>query len=391
MVKARVEVEEPPPVARVKREPREEEEAEPALEGEPVRKGKRAPGRVWTPTDHYCWQVAFINQVVSSPWIRCFGSLGTGFVGIRPDAPTSEGSRRQAGAVSAAANAVAEGEGDAAAGADEPVVPLDATIVIFVNAPAASLQTRGGRTIDGYKDALDRAQRTLEWSAQRSDKNSKRIEAILAHQRHGGRVVVGVRSPIKRNFRLLGQVSAMDLLQRASFVVNVGDHVIQERGTRTFHKHISAACLNNGLRSGVALTSARYPVKGKAKWCSACCYEAPKAVLHFAQLAEDGVAAFHQPAGLKRERLSKAKLEELESSAAPAKRLRVKTCPDEVIVKVEQSRVEEDPNGTPVKWELTEEAISEARAMGLVPMKSFIPVKAFISVKSELPEDPPES
>jgi len=345
---------------------------------------KREPGErrgfARNPEDHYCWQVDLINKVVSPPWTRCFGSLGTGFVGVRPDTASSSSASCKPKEEPAAG--AGDPTADAATGPDSPLVPSDASIIIFVNAPAAPLQTRGGRTIDGYKDALDRSQRTLEWSAQRSDKNNKRIEAIIAHRRAGGRVVVGVRSPVKRQFRLLGEVTDITTLSKAAFLVDHGDHVIQERGTRNFHKVIGPACLNNGLRSGVGLTTARFPVKGKAKWCSSCCYAPPKALLHFGELQDDGVAAFQSPARTpgreagvcKKERLLRAKLEA--ESLTPAKRLRCKTSPDEVIVKVEKAEPEAGHSGPPVS----------------IPAKRELPEEegGLISVKLELPEDPPE-
>lgn len=363
--------------------------------------------------DHYCFQVALINQVVKPPWIRCFGSLGTGFVGVRPDrgavtpaavaatAGVPEATAAAASDATAAREAEAGGGADAGAGADctsgaaastatgtdgaeaaraagqpgECLVPADATIVIFVNAPGAALQTRGGRTIDGYKDALDRSQRTLEWSAQRSDKNNKRIEAIISHCRRGGRVVVGVRSPSNRHFQLLGQVSHIDELQRARFLVEHGDHIIQERGTRTFHKTITVACLNIGLRSGVGLAAARYPLKGEARWCSACCYAPPKALLHFGELQDEGVAAFQSPAraSWQRER-AKAKLEaklEADSPVVPLKRLRCK----QPVVKEEKTL---SPPRVCVKAEIADDEAPPRPGPGMT------------AVKLEPPEEPTE-
>lgn len=270
---------------------------------------------------HYCWQVALINQVVAQPWHTCFGSLGTGFVGV------AQGAIR----------------GDDL-GPNQ--VPLDATIIIFVSAPAAQLQQRGGRTMDGYKDALDTHTRTLEWSGQRNDRQNRRTEAIMNHRRNGGRVVVAVRSPTKREFEILGEVSKVDLVQKAKFLVEHGDHVIQERGTRTFHRYVTAACLNIGLRSGVGLTAARYPIKGSVRWCSACCYAPPKGLLHFRELRPDGVAAFQQNRASedklsKREKREEAKHEKQEVDNTPVprplKRLCVKTNPDAMDVKNERS------------------------------------------------------
>jgi len=352
------------------------------------RVGFAAPGAsaergLWA-KDHYCWQVALINQVVQPPWSRCFGSLGTGFVGVRPDVPASSASRKPKPPAAGAGSPESE---SAPGSGDSPSVPLDATIIIFVNAPAAALQTRGGRMIDGYKDALDRSQRTLEWSAQRSDKNNKRIEAIIGHRRSGGRVVVGVRSPAKRQFRLLGEVSDIDELQKARFLVEYGDHVIQERGTRTFHKVITAACLNNGLRSGVGLTAARYPLKCAARWCMCCCYAPPKALLHFKELEDDGVAAFQTPAGweLKRERIVKPKLEA--DGVVPTKRLRCKTNPDEMTIKTEK----EEKEALQAKGEVSKPFREAAAKLELPdPGPDTSSTAGLISVKLELPEDPPE-
>merc|ERR1740123_3019301 len=249
------------------------------------------------------------------------------------------------------------------------LLPLDATIVIFVAAPTASLQTRGGKATSGYKDDLDKVARTLDWSAQRSDKHNRRIDTIMAHCHGGGRVVVAVKSNHSKRFTLLGTVSHIDSFCGARFLVENGEHIVQERGTRTYHKQITAACLNLGLRSGVGLLEARYPVRNanKCRWCIACCYAPPKATLHFHELRDEGVAAYDSPAqwvlreerekkqqGLKLERqrlaaiksergkghkikMAKAKLErckaesnlekaklELDNIAVPVKRLRCK-------------------------------------------------------------------
>mmetsp|Transcript_109709 Transcript_109709/g.354212 ORF Transcript_109709/g.354212 Transcript_109709/m.354212 type:complete len:454 (-) Transcript_109709:282-1643(-) len=352
--------------AAVKREPKDRSKEDDEGKKDKAKNSKAArnddrkdtrKGFARSPKDHYCFQVALINQVVKGPWKRVFGNLGTGFIGVCPDTPgraRSPSDDGDDGGDDGADEGDADGQGEAEAEAEaegaagskaagrkkKPAdaeaggtgggwkLPADTTIVIFVNAPAAPLQNRGGKTIDGYKDALDRSGRTLEWSAQRSDRNNRRMETIMKHRRNGGRVVVGVRSPSSKQFSLLGEVSRIDFFQRAHFLVQNGDHIIQERGTRTFHKEITAACLNMGLRSGVGLIASRYPLSGTqaVKWCNACCYAPPKALLHFGELQDDGVEAFEtEPAWLKRERKAKmeAKTETKRELQAVTKRERV--------------------------------------------------------------------
>jgi len=238
------------------------------------------------PKEHFHIQVSLINEVVRPPWCTCFGSLGTGIVGVRPEGDSATGGADMFGARLACSET----------GSSE--IPLDATIVIFVAAPSADLQTRGSRAMGGYKDDLDKVARTLDWSAQRGDLRNKKLTTIMSHVHGGGRVVVAVRSNLTKRFTLLGTVSHIDAFCGARFLVEDGEHILQERGTRTYHKQITAACLNSGLRSGVGLREARYPVPtgDHVKFCLACCYAPSKATLHFHELRDEGVSAYSSPA-----------------------------------------------------------------------------------------------
>merc|ERR1740123_2249640 len=69
----------------------------------------------------------------------------------------------------------------------------EVTMIIFINSQASTMQCRGGKLIGGYHGQIDVIRRTLEWSAQRGDKNNTRVQALIDHIDGGGRLVVGVR------------------------------------------------------------------------------------------------------------------------------------------------------------------------------------------------------
>jgi len=307
------------------------------------------------PKDHFVNQVGLINEVVQPPWTTCFGSLGTGIVGVRPSGSDTGGGKaldlpfesESCGGADMFGARLASGH------TGSSLLPLDATIIIFVAPPCASLQIRGGKATSGYKDDLDKAARSLDWSAQRNDRHNKKIEAIMAHCHGGGRVVVSVRSQKTNRFTQLGTVSHIDTFSSARFLIENGDHILQERGTRTYHKQITAACLNPGLRSGVGLKEARYPVVNGStcKWCSACCYAPPKATLHFHELRDEGVAAYDSPAQWvmkeERERRAAHKLEERRRLAAI--KTEAKLEPGKAGNRLEKAKLELDNIAVPLK------------------------------------------
>jgi len=278
--------------------------------------------------EHFRFQVALIDSIVSKPWSVCFGCLGTGFVAVRSDVkrdvvlPFAESDR-----------GVAEDAACATSG-----IPADATLVIFINAPAAGLQMRNGRTLGEYRESLDVVNRTLGWSAQRRDLTNRGIRAIMAHCNSGGRTIVSVRPDTigpdeRRHFRLLGQLSHIDNLEPARFLVGNGECILRELGTRYLHKEITAACLNDGLRRGVGLAAVRYKPGMDALWCKACCYAPPRAVLHFEHLLQDGIDAFERrlpkrkqeiKSEIRRETKREIIKQERMPAAAPSKRLRCK-------------------------------------------------------------------
>lgn len=335
-------------MAAVKKEPGGKVKQEPG-----TKQGGSKVGFARTALDHYVNQVGFINSVMPPPWKCCFGGLGSGIVGVRPahDAPATAAAAPAAPEAPAAALAVGEepepaaapwlgpidlvAEGpidlvaEPAADGDVPVktepvkmeveegeaapageedgsstkLTHDTVVVLLVASPAAPSMMRGGKKMGGYKDCLDVDLRTLHWRSQRRDRG-KLIMSIVGHQRRGGRVVVGVREGVGveggQEYKLLGEVSRVDGVRTSSFLVAEGDEVLREEGTTTYHKYITAACLNDGLRSGIGLAAVRFPFKSdaqgsKAKWCAKCCYEVASCTLHFDELCPAGVAAHQRP------------------------------------------------------------------------------------------------
>eukprot|EP00930_Biecheleria_cincta_P045172 TRINITY_DN31142_c0_g1_i1.p1 TRINITY_DN31142_c0_g1~~TRINITY_DN31142_c0_g1_i1.p1 ORF type:complete len:573 (-),score=118.26 TRINITY_DN31142_c0_g1_i1:360-2078(-) len=337
-----------------------------------VKKEFKGPaGLARTPKEHFRHQVGFIEQVITGPWDVCFGGLGTGIVGVVPrglaaddfDAPAAE-PPTQAAVVSASASsqplpdseAAGEEEAEAeeeerAAGEEDghvggassssssaPAASLvgrraftkDVVIILFKNAPNCKIQSRNLRSLGCYSGGLDAEAKTLSWESQRADKNSKKLNTIVSHVGRAGRVLVAVRPPSSKpgsddcDYRMLGQVTRMDGLHDAECLVEEGDSVIQERGSKTVHKAISPACLSASLRTGVGLCGVTY-TKSRFKLCASCSFSPARAVLHFDHLEPVGINAYQLPKG--------AKLEQAESSQGCkhriVKRIRVKRAPDE--------------------------------------------------------------
>eukprot|EP00927_Polykrikos_kofoidii_P046817 TRINITY_DN40946_c0_g2_i1.p1 TRINITY_DN40946_c0_g2~~TRINITY_DN40946_c0_g2_i1.p1 ORF type:complete len:619 (+),score=128.06 TRINITY_DN40946_c0_g2_i1:59-1915(+) len=341
--------------------------------------------------DHFRFQVAFINQFVPPPWVQCFGSLGTGFVAVRPGEerplPAKACSVKADRPKSAPVIQEFTGDSDVDAEADasarmrqksismlspEKRIPPDATLIIFINAPTAGVQNRNGRQIGGYKEFLDVAGKSMRWSAQRGDFKNRRIEAIIAHTNRGGRVFVGVRSAINggdetRHFRVLGELSHIDGLQRARFLVEEGDDLLNEAGTRIFHTQITSACLNNGLKHGTGLRVARYPTMTlQANWCMACCYTPPKAVLHFKDLAASGVDAFT----IQSEKVGRAEKVAL-------------TPPAIEDIKAGQKQVGKKTQKGKVSVEIKAPVKAQVSTKGKIPATAQVPDKAIVPVKTK--------
>jgi len=234
------------------------------------------------PKKHFRFQVSFIDAVVGKRWKPCFGSLGHGFIGVCPTGSGRKGRPRQADMQAAR-------------------LPKQASIVIFVRSPAASLQERGGRIIGGYEESLNVDAQTLNWSGQRGDIRNTRMQTIVNHCNSGGRVVVGVREGSTRDFQLLGELTHIADMEGARFLVENGTAVLNEQGSSRMHKAISAVCLSDTLRKGVGLAIAHHPSTTQgAYWCRSCCYLPPRAVLHFRELKQEGIQAFQHVRSEKR-------------------------------------------------------------------------------------------
>merc|ERR1711971_481753 len=123
-------------------------------------------------------------------------------------------------------------------------IPSDATVALLLNAPGV-IQGRNGTLMGGFSDMLDKEKRSLHWNSQRGDKNSNVILAIVAHQRAGGRVVVGVRAGVSgKDFKKLGEVSRITDVQESKLLLNNGDVVIIESGGARVHRQIMPSCLD---------------------------------------------------------------------------------------------------------------------------------------------------
>jgi hypothetical protein len=287
---------------------------------------------------HFVHQVAFINQIVPPPWKICFGNLGTGIIGVQPQVGSSSSSSAPAVVKQEVKEEGLDDDDDGLKDANSTFqLPSDATIALLINGPSSGFLTSYGNSVGGYDDTLNVEGKSMIWTSQRGDRFNKRISAIYNHSQNGGRVAVGIRDSISgadgsASFKLLGFVSRIDELKEAEFLVKDGDHLIAESGRRIVHKHITASCLDAGLKAGIGLTTKRYPLPAnsteKLSFCCKCCYVTPTCRLHFEELKEEGVLAYkpfsrHER---KRGRSVKEELETVEEdwSAVPRRRLRFK-------------------------------------------------------------------
>eukprot|EP00931_Biecheleriopsis_adriatica_P033621 TRINITY_DN19506_c0_g1_i1.p1 TRINITY_DN19506_c0_g1~~TRINITY_DN19506_c0_g1_i1.p1 ORF type:complete len:496 (-),score=123.33 TRINITY_DN19506_c0_g1_i1:25-1485(-) len=308
------------------------------------------------PTEHFRHQVGFINQVVASAWEVCFGMLGTGLVGVRmkrePVAEDAAGDEAGPAAEGGSEGGSSSGAaGTSPSSSNKRLLQQGDVVILFRNAPACAAQSRNGKTSAAYEGGgLDVEKRTMSWSSQRRDKNSKLIKAIQSHVDSGGRLLVAVRPPVSTgdvDYRMLGQVCRLDNLQEAKFLVDEGDMVVQERGSSMMHKAITFHCLSASLKSGIGLTAVTYSSKlSNPRWCLSCCYRPPSAVLHFECLEPAGVMAYQLPRGAKLELQSQEEAEETAPSPRPTKRFRVKKPLEE-----EEDEAAETPGLVSVKRE----------------------------------------
>eukprot|EP00927_Polykrikos_kofoidii_P028037 TRINITY_DN2453_c0_g1_i3.p1 TRINITY_DN2453_c0_g1~~TRINITY_DN2453_c0_g1_i3.p1 ORF type:complete len:643 (-),score=123.04 TRINITY_DN2453_c0_g1_i3:355-2283(-) len=330
-------------------------------------------------------QVMLIDQVFEDPWTVCYGSLGSGVVGVRSKtAPPLDAGRNFPATL--AADEYPEG----VSGVDSRGrLPTDATVVLFVSARELwrnAMRRLGdadqdGAEGEGCEQDLNLQRKTLVWTGAKKDRCNRITRTLQRHTNLGGRCVVGVRdgvaslasssgvapaipafatgtsargagaaaasgalksssskalvgadgktvspasgvgagrrraaetpsaSPLVRSaaktaevvgfevYHLLGNVQSVVNPTDSQFLVNPGDSVIMEQGTRVFHKAISIACLSDVLRTGVGLTSVRYPFSGPNKevcprFCPMCCYQASSCTLHLDDIQTEGGKCF---------------------------------------------------------------------------------------------------
>ncbi|CAE8648246.1 unnamed protein product, partial [Polarella glacialis] len=211
----------------------------------------------FSPRAHFVHQVGFIESVMPE-WELCFGSLGTGIVGVCPPQAAETNIATEGGSSSSSSSGVpvkreleaadAESapagssnsssssgscsavktelqEGGTSEAPSRPVrrsldLSPEAVIILFKNAPASSLQSRNGHSMGGYAGGLDVEERKLQWSSQRSDKQSTKLLTIVDHIGRGGTVLVAVRPPgSSTTYTLLGQVSRIDGLRMSECLV----------------------------------------------------------------------------------------------------------------------------------------------------------------------------
>lgn len=242
-----------------------------------VKKEPRYPDG-FKPTEHFRFQVAFINKVAPPGWKVCFGNLGTGFVGV------CQSDKSRASCSSAAPEDRVDG------------LPADAVLVLFIAPPSCSMQTRNHKSMGGYKGCLDVEKRTLGWSSQRGDTQNRRIRAIIDHANSGGRVVAAIRglTKTKGHFELLGEVNSIDGFQEADLLVESGDTVIaiKDGKSRFLHRAITPACMNQALKDGVPLRVVKFNGPSDGRLCTGCCWRPASCIIHFNHLDELGVAAY---------------------------------------------------------------------------------------------------
>jgi len=267
---------------------------EPAQQGEP-----------WDPIQHFKYQVALIHQLIPKPrkWESFYGGLGTGIIGVRPKHPPKD---RPA---------------TAAPSTPGRVQPLAAGyVILFINASTARLQNWNGRTLAGYTPMFDLERRKLRWESQRNDHHGRVIARITEYVQQGSQVVVAVRGGPGEDFRILGRTQQFSLEAPSRFLLQEGDHILAERGSRRIHRHVLAQCLDGGLKSGVGLVPHIYPLPrtfANPLFCSACCRTRATASVLFDEV--DEVAA------------------SLLAAPQPARRLRGKQTPGQAGVKRERA------------------------------------------------------
>lgn len=273
---------------------------------------------------HYCYQLACVNSIVPSPWKLCFGAFGSGIIGVRPETSEVKEERvKQERKEDKVKKELEEEEDDNAESV--PALPVDSTVILLINAATSPMMSRNGHIVGSYTESLDIENACLRWSSQRRDKNNRVILAIVAHCLRGGRIVVVARNGQTeegRTFKLLGEVSHIDEVRKSSFLVQDGDQILLERGNNLYHRQIGVTCLNQGLKSGVGLAAARYPLKQQkaVRWCASCCFQPPSALLHFKELMPEGVALYGVTPQVKPSDKDGAEV----TAVRPAKRLRSK-------------------------------------------------------------------
>jgi hypothetical protein len=102
-------------------------------------------------------------------------------------------------------------------------------------------------------------------------------------------VIIVVRSRLGERFHVLGRTRDVHHVSMPRFLLKTGDHIVGERKSMRVHKEISVACLNAGLRAGVGLFAARYPLPEDytGQFCAACCWEPAAASFNFESLGKN--------------------------------------------------------------------------------------------------------
>lgn len=243
-------------------------------------------------------QVIFLDKVVEGAWTVCYGSLGSGAVGVRNEnaPPLDEG-----GDLTRAATA--DEFMDGISGVDaRGRLPTDATVVLFITAEELR-KSRRRRSGDPEELAADRRgcspdfdleRNTLLWTASGTSRCNNIIRTLDRHTSLGGRLFIGVREgPASWVYNLLGYVTRVASPMDCEFLVQPGEQVLVEQGTKIFHRAISVACLSDSLRAGVGLQAVRYPLSGVHKaspvFCPMCCYLGAGCTLYLDGVQSEGV------------------------------------------------------------------------------------------------------
>jgi len=246
-----------------------------------VRKEAGEPAGTWE-KQFYVHQSGFVDQVMATAWDVCYGALGTGIVGVRPEAAGEAARASTDTHAGAAPNAKARG------------LAKDDVLILFRNAPKSAPQRRSGAMLAGYRGGhLDLESRSLEWSSQRSDKQNKVINAITDHLGNRGQVIVAVRPAHEKEYRLLGHVSRADGVQLAECLVSPYERVIKDSATGKLHKAMTVACLSDQVMKEGRLSIHLCEDPDAEKLCTACCYRTPNLIFHFDELEPAGVEAYY--------------------------------------------------------------------------------------------------